>query len=155
MVNSFIFEYLSHCIGLIIVANRPVPHTSLVLPTKRIHLIDENCAVSTCGYTPDVIQVNQALRSASLNHQRLFNSSPSPVFIANALSDHLASVCTSTRPLAVSTLIGGIEEDGKAALYVVNPHAKVEQCLAIALGQQNSIINKALQSCPRKYVCFL
>lgn len=130
--------------GILFVVEKKLPNTLIVPQTmEKIFEIDHHLACATAGLLADARTLVDHARNEAQNHWFTYNEKFSVESCVNAVADlalDFADVSdgkrkkTMSRPFGVAMLVGGVNQDGKAELWITDPSGTCVQYTAVAIG---------------------
>ncbi len=135
---------------IVLVADKRVQPLQEPSSVEKIFLIDKHIAAAISGFMADArVLIREAMYHAQ-SHRILYDEQISTEQLVEYVSDYIAEFTQGggTRPFGVSLIIGGIDEDDSAHLYLTDPSGTYWKYDAIAIGINN---DKAMKLLEEKY----
>jgi len=131
--------------GIIFAADEKPRKFQVVEESQKLFMVDQHIAIAAAGYIPDArSQVNEA---------RFFSQSSKIVYDENVsvetVTKHIADQCqhytqyAGARPVGVSLIIGGIDENGNL-LFLTDPSGAYVPYNAVAIGAYSDKVTEFL-----------
>ncbi|KAJ1450633.1 nucleophile aminohydrolase [Pelagophyceae sp. CCMP2097] len=109
----------------------------------KLARVAPHLGLGTAGLVGDARHLARRARAAAVDHWLDFGERVDARHLADAVADFAAqaSGCAldapayaTARPLGVAALLGGVDDDGAAALFSINAAGVVKRCRAAAVG---------------------
>jgi len=131
--------------GIIFAADEKPRKFQVVEESQKLFMVDQHIGIAAAGYIPDArSQVNEA---------RFFSQSSKIVYDENVsvetVTKHIADQCqhytqyAGARPVGVSLIIGGIDENGNL-LFLTDPSGAYVPYNAVAIGAYSDKVTEFL-----------
>jgi 20S proteasome alpha/beta subunit len=132
--------------GIIIVTARIRPINELqIVPTKKVFFVDNNICIAASGLLFDANILIDAAKKISSDYKSIFFTSIPIEKLCNELSNliHQQTRSDKTRPVGVSLLVAGWDENLGMQLYTTDPDGSYFGWNAVAIGYNaDESINK-------------
>ncbi|KAE9410295.1 20S proteasome subunit [Gymnopus androsaceus JB14] len=132
----------------VVLAVEKLVHSKLLIPdaNRRIQTLDRHIGLATAGLLADGRQLANRARDESSNFRDSFRS-PAPVkYVADRLGSFVQvyTLYSSVRPFGISTIIGGVDQDGPA-LFVIEPSGVFFGYHGAAVGKGRQLAKTELE----------
>jgi len=132
----------------VVLAVEKLVHSKLLIPdaNRRIQSVDRHIGLATAGLLADGRQLANRARDESLNFRDSFRSSAPVKYVADRLGSFVQvyTLYSSVRPFGISTIIGGIDQDGPA-LFVIEPSGVYFGYHGAAVGKGRQLAKTELE----------
>ena len=133
--------------GIVIAAEEKPRKLQISEIAQKIFQVDDHIGVAAAGYIPDArSQVDNARFFSQSN--KLIYAEPVDV---ETVAKHLADQCqqftqyAGVRPMGVSLIIGGIDNDNKTQLFLTDPSGTYISYDAVAIGAGFDLVTEFLE----------
>ncbi|CAD7968062.1 unnamed protein product [Amoebophrya sp. A120] len=130
--------------GVLLVVEKKLANSLIVPKTiQKVFEIDHHVGCATAGLLADARMLVDHARNEAQSHWFTYNEPLSIESCVNAIADlalDFADVTdgrrkkTMSRPFGVAMLVGGVNDDGKPALWVTDPSGTCTEYTAAAIG---------------------
>ncbi|KAG7097128.1 hypothetical protein E1B28_004506 [Marasmius oreades] len=132
----------------VVLAVEKLVHSKLLIPeaNRRIQAIDKHVAMATAGLLADGRQLANRARDESASYRDNFRA-PAPLkYLADRLGSYMQvyTLYSSVRPFGISTIVGGIDENGPS-LYVIEPSGVFYGYYGAAVGKGRQLAKTELE----------
>lgn len=124
--------------GVVFISDKRIT-SKLMIPDaiEKTFKIDDHIGLTAAGIISDARVLVDRAQLKAQQHAVTYNTPIDILSIVKEICD-LKQVCTQSaglRPFGVSTLVGGVEEDGTIKLFVTEPYGLYFQYLAAVVGE--------------------
>ncbi len=134
--------------GVVFVSDKRIT-SKLMVPEaiEKMFKVDDHIGATAAGIISDARVLVDRAQLKSQQHAVTYDSKIDILSVVKEMCD-LKQVCTQSaglRPFGVSMLVGGVEEDGTAKLFVTEPYGLYFQYKAAVIGEGETEIDAILQ----------
>ncbi|MBI2124983.1 archaeal proteasome endopeptidase complex subunit alpha [Candidatus Woesearchaeota archaeon] len=134
--------------GVVFVVDKRITSKLLVPEAiEKMFVVDDHIGVTAAGIISDARVLVDRAQLRAQQHSVTYDSKIDILSIVKEVCD-LKQVCTQSaglRPFGVSLIVGGVEEDGEAKLFLTEPYGLYFQYKAVVIGEGEEEIEAALQ----------
>ncbi|PPQ66754.1 hypothetical protein CVT24_008711 [Panaeolus cyanescens] len=132
----------------VVLAVEKLVHSKLLVPdaNRRIQTVDRHIGLATAGLLADGRNISNRARDEASSYRDIYRS-PAPL---KAIIDRLGlyvqayTLYSSVRPFGISTILGGVDENGPS-LYVVEPSGVFFGYNGAAIGKGRQLAKTELE----------
>ncbi|KAF9076009.1 proteasome subunit alpha type-3 [Rhodocollybia butyracea] len=132
----------------IVLAVEKLVHSKLLIPdaNRRIQTLDRHIGMATAGLLADGRQLANRAREESSNFRDNFKSPALVKYVSDRLGSFVQvyTLYSSVRPFGISTIIGGVDQDGPS-LYVIEPSGVFFGYHGAAIGKGRQLAKTELE----------
>ncbi|MDI1495760.1 MAG: proteasome subunit alpha [Cenarchaeum symbiont of Oopsacas minuta] len=133
--------------GVIIAVEEKSRKLQISENAQKIFQVDDHIGVAAAGYIPDARSQVDNARFFSQSNRLIYDESVQVETVARHLADQCQQFTqyAGVRPFGVSLIIGGIDGNGDAKLYLTDPSGTYIEYDAIAIGSDSGQVTKFLE----------
>ncbi|KAF5393938.1 hypothetical protein D9757_000164 [Collybiopsis confluens] len=132
----------------VVLAVEKLVHSKLLIPeaNRRIQTLDRHIGLTTAGLLADGRQLANRAREESSNFRDSFKSPATVKYIADRLGSYVQvyTLYSSVRPFGISTIIGGVDQDGPS-LFIIEPSGVFFGYHGAAVGKGRQLAKTELE----------
>ncbi len=136
--------------GIVLLSQNTNEDSSLLIHNSinRIYKLDKKFAMAVSGHSTDGRILSDNVRKHIRDEKSKYGEISDTKIIANKISNNIQETIQSTelRPYGVSLLIGGIDRNGDAKLYKVDPDGESSAWRGVAIGKNSKTIFEQIES---------
>jgi proteasome alpha subunit len=133
--------------GVVLVTDKRLIDT-LIVPeaTEKIFQVDDHIATTAAGILSDARVLIERAQLKAQQHRVTYDSPIDVLTIVKDICDlkQITTQSAGLRPFGVSLLVGGVDEDGEARLFVTDPTGIFFQYMATAIGEGETEVQEML-----------
>jgi len=132
----------------IVLAVEKLVHSKLLIPdaNRRIQTLDRHIGMAGAGLLADGRQLANRAREESSNFRDNFRSAAPVKYVADRVGSFVQvyTLYSSVRPFGISTIIGGVDQDGPS-LFVIEPSGVFFGYHGAAIGKGHQLAKNELE----------
>jgi len=134
--------------GVVFVVDKRITSKLLVPEAiEKMFVVDDHIGAAAAGIISDARVLVDRAQLRAQQHSVTYDGKIDILSIVKEICD-LMQICTQSaglRPFGVSMIVGGVEEDGEAKLFLTEPYGLYFQYKAVVIGEGEEELDAALQ----------
>ena len=114
--------------------------------SKKFIIVDEHCCIAPSGFAADGVSLGKAAKTLAAKHKKEFGRNIPIEVLSDQLADwmHLQTRRGSTRPLGLSALVAGADDELGFQMYSLEPQGAYQGWKAVCVGGMHCDRNHAI-----------